>query len=250
MSEEFPLDGKTALVTGAARGIGRKISEHLLQAGAAVARADVLPTGDWDNVTHPGHTEVSQHCLDVTSPIQCDRAINEVTEVHGRLDYLVNNAGITFRGPVAETTGEDWSRVIGVNLTGTFQMCRAAYAGLRASKGAVVNIASTNGNVAVKGSVAYCVSKAGVIHLSRVLALEWAEYGIRVNAVGPTIVSTSMTADVRADSTYMSEKMQTIPLGRMATECDVANAVMFLLSPAAAMVTGQTLYVDGGVTVQ
>ena len=113
----------------------------------------------------------------------------------------------------------------------------------------MVNIGSTNGHIAVLNTLGYCVSKAGVMHMARVLALEWAPDRIRVNAVGPTIVPTDMTSDVRGDEAYLADKMASIPLGRMAQPQDVANAVAYLLSDAAAMTTGQTIFVDGGVTI-
>jgi NAD(P)-dependent dehydrogenase (short-subunit alcohol dehydrogenase family) len=142
-----------------------------------------------------------------------------------------------------------FSRVLDVNLTGTFRMAQAAYRALRDGGGSIVNLGSTHGHVAVLDTVGYCVSKAGVMHLTKVLALEWAPDAIRVNAVGPTIVPTAMTSDVRSDVDYMRAKLASIPLGRMAEPQDVADTVAYLLSPAASMVTGQTIFVDGGVTI-
>ncbi|MBO0772401.1 MAG: SDR family oxidoreductase, partial [Actinobacteria bacterium] len=131
------------------------------------------------------------------------------------------------------------------------RMCRAAVRLLRAAPApAVVNLGSTAGAVAVAGSAAYGVSKAAIMHLTKILALEWAPAGIRVNAVAPSIVPTAMTEDVRQSNEYMTAKLATIPLGRMVTREEVAQAVAYLCSPAAAMTTGQTLFVDGGVTVQ
>jgi NAD(P)-dependent dehydrogenase (short-subunit alcohol dehydrogenase family) len=241
------FDGRVALVTGAARGIGAVIAATLAERGATVAQADVLPADGWPCGLDGGaHT---RHTVDVRSEESCADLVTEVLERHGRLDHLVNNAGIVRRGMAVDTTAEDFSTVLDVNLTGTFRMSRAAYGALCDTSGTVVNIGSTNGSIAVLNTVAYCVSKAGVMHLARVLALEWAPDGIRVNAVGPTIVPTDMTSDVRADETYMADKMSTIPLGRMADAQDVADTVTYLLSPAAGMVTGQTIFVDGGVTI-
>jgi NAD(P)-dependent dehydrogenase (short-subunit alcohol dehydrogenase family) len=189
--------------------------------------------------------------VDVRSAVSCKALVGAVVVAHGGLDLLVNNAGIVRRGPAASMTEQDFTDVLDVNLTGTFRMSQAAYPALRRSPAAsVVNLGSTNGRIAVRNTAGYCVSKAGVMHLARVLALEWAADGIRVNAVGPTIVPTGMTSDVRADEAYMKEKMATIPLGRMAEPADVAGTVAFLLGPAASMITGQTVFVDGGVTVQ
>lgn len=241
------FEGRIALVTGAARGIGAVICKTLADRGATVAMADVLPAEQWTNDLSGPHT---RHFVDVTNADSCRALIAEVTKAHGKLDHLVNNAGIVRRGPASTMSEDDFETVINVNLTGTFRMSQAAYEALKATKGTVVNIGSTNGHIAVLNTLGYCVSKAGVMHMARVLALEWAPDGIRVNAVGPTIVPTDMTDELRKDPVYMKEKMATIPLGRMAEAQDVADTITYLLSPASGMVTGQTIFVDGGVTIQ
>ncbi|MFS8204245.1 SDR family NAD(P)-dependent oxidoreductase [Streptomyces sp. CWNU-52B] len=249
VNDPVRFDGRVALVTGAARGIGAAIATRLAELGATVAAADLLPEDQWQDSLPDGGPHTRHH-LDITSVRSCRRAVDEVVAAHGKLDHLVNNAGIVSRGPAATISEEDFGRVIDVNLTGTFRMSQAAYPALRSAGGAsVVNIGSTNGHIAVLNTLAYCVSKAGVMHMARVLALEWAPDGIRVNAVGPTIVPTAMTQDVRADGDYMAEKMASIPLGRMAGPRDVALTVAHLLSPAAAMTTGQTVFVDGGAVI-
>lgn len=238
-SDPNRFDGRVALVTGAARGIGATIVRTLTERGATVAGADVLPFDEWESEPY------SKHHVDVRSEASCAALVDEV----GRIDHLVNNAGIVRRGPAATMSVDDFTTVLDINLTGTFRVCKAAYPALKETRGSVVSIGSTNGHIAVLNTVGYCVSKAGVMHLMRVLALEWAPDGIRLNAVGPTIVPTDMTSDLRTDPAYMADKMASIPLGRMAEPQDVANAVAYLLSDAAAMTTGHTVFVDGGATI-
>jgi NAD(P)-dependent dehydrogenase (short-subunit alcohol dehydrogenase family) len=248
--DPYDFTGRVALVTGAARGIGATVAGTLADRGAVVALADCLPVQDWDESSRELLADgATAHFVDIRQAASCRSLLDEIASLHGRLDHLVNNAGVVRRGAAVDTTDEDFSEILDVNLVGTFRVTTAAYDLLRRAQGSVVSVGSTNGHIAVPNTIGYCVSKAGVMHMARVLALEWATDGIRVNAVGPTIVPTTMTADVRADEDYMAEKLATIPLGRMATAQDVADTITYLLSPAASMITGQTVFVDGGVTI-
>ena len=249
----FRLDARAALVTGAARGIGAEIARVLAGLGARVALADVLPEKQWDQAAvrlaqGPNAMQVS---LDVSSTAQCEAAVNDVAARFGGLDILINNAAINARQPPELTDDETWNRLIDVNLTGAFRMARAAFPYLTKSQHpAIVNLASTGSYIAIRNNVPYCVSKAGVAHMTELLASDWGSRGIRVNAVAPTVIATDMTADLRSDPGYLKSRLAGIPMARLPTTTDVANAVAFLASSAAGMITGQVLAVDGGAMTQ
>lgn len=235
-----------ALVTGAARGIGLAVARRFLEEGHDVALLDV----DGDTLTHACallDAERTLACIaDVSVPEQVTDAVAAVQHRFGRLDALVNNAGVAVFKPLLETTYEEWSRVLAVNLGGPFLCTQAAAPLMLASGGgAVVNITSISGLRASMLRVAYGTSKAALAHLTRQQAAELGNLGIRVNAVAPGPVDTAMakqvhTPDIRADY------HDAIPLNRYGEEGEIANAVTFLCSDAASYINGQTLAVDGG----
>ena len=187
--------------------------------------------------------------LNVTSLKSIERMVEKATERFGGIDILVNNAGINISKPALEVTEQDWDRVLAVNLKGVFFCSQAVARGMiRRKSGKIVNIASQNGVIGYYNRAAYCSSKAGVVNLTRVLAIEWAEQNINVNAVGPTFVRTPLTEKLFQDESFSSEVLRRIPLGRLGKPEDVAGAVVFLSSPAADLITGHTLLVDGGWT--
>jgi NAD(P)-dependent dehydrogenase (short-subunit alcohol dehydrogenase family) len=226
------LTGEVAVVTGAAQGIVAGIADALEAAGARVARTDV--EGDLR--------------LDVTDRASGDRALAEVARRFSEPTILVNNAGINRIDPAESLSEERWQEVIDVNLTGTFRCAQAAGARmLTAGRGSIVNVASISAFVGMPGRAAYCATKAGVVALTRVLAVEWAARGVRVNAVAPGYVGTPMVEQALAEGLLAADELAgRTPLGRVATAAEIADAVVYLASPAARYVTGQTLVVDGG----
>ncbi|MGN6759551.1 MAG: SDR family NAD(P)-dependent oxidoreductase, partial [Thermomicrobiales bacterium] len=176
--------------------------------------------------------------------------VDQAVAHFGRIDILVNNAGINIQRMALDVTEDDWDKVLDVNLKGLFFTSQAVARVMvrQGTGGKIVNIASQMGVVGYIKRAAYCSSKAGVVNLSRVLAFEWAEYGIRVNCIGPTFVETPLTAPMFEDKAFRDDVLHRIPLGRLGKPEDVVGAVVYLASPASDMVTGHTLLVDGGWT--
>ncbi|MEP7366814.1 MAG: SDR family NAD(P)-dependent oxidoreductase [Acidobacteriota bacterium] len=233
------MDGKVIVVTGGASGIGAETSARLAQAGARVVVADLTEV-------QAGAEGLAVVC-DITKPEQCERAAEAAVARFGRIDGLVNCAGISRPHDSISLPPADWARMVDVQLNGAFYMAQACAKGMWESGGAIVFITSTNAEAAFPRRAAYCSAKAGVAMLTKVLAIEWAEKGIRVNAVGPAYVNTEMTRrNIEAGNANEAQIKARIPLGRLAQPADVADAVSFLLSDQASFITGHSLYVDGG----
>jgi NAD(P)-dependent dehydrogenase (short-subunit alcohol dehydrogenase family) len=250
----FDLSGRTALVTGAARGLGRAIALSLAEAGADVAlglRDRSADGGLVAEITALGRRALPL-AMNVTDLGQSRAAIDTAVSEFGRLDILVNNAGGGIGGAAIDVTEEDFDAVWALNTKSTFFLSQHAARHMRdAGGGAIVNIASQAGLVALPGESSYCVSKAAVIHLTRVQAVEWGEYGIRVNAVAPTFIETDGTAEALSDPAFRADTVERIAaLHRIGVPTEVSGAVVFLSSPAASLVTGQTLAIDGGWTAR
>jgi NAD(P)-dependent dehydrogenase (short-subunit alcohol dehydrogenase family) len=249
----FRLDGQHALVTGAGRGIGRSCVHALVDAGAtvtAVARSE----GQLETVVaEVGARGGQAHAFaaDVRDPDQVDRAVRAASE-HGDLSICVNSAGLNRTGPTHEYDVADFDLVLETNLRGTFLVCRSVGAVLlaRGRGGRIVNVSSQMGSVGYPGRAAYCASKHAVNGLTKALAVEWAPHGVTVNAVAPTFIQTPMTESMLADETFRADVLRRIPLGRIGQVDEVAAAVVFLASPAASLITGEVLAVDGGWVAQ
>ena len=243
------LEGQTALVTGGARGIGYAVAEQLAQQGAriAIADRDVAQMEVARETLQAAGVEVICIPLDVTSSQQCDAAVDAAAEFgSGRLEIMVHSAGIGLERDFLETSDEDWSRMIDVDLSGAFYCCRAAGRKMRAAGyGRIVNVASTAGIAGGTGRAAYGSAKGGVIMLSRVLAVELATCGVTVNALAPGAIETDLVARMHSETTRRVYR-RAIPADRYGTPGEVAAAAVFLASPAAAYITGHVLAVDGG----
>jgi NAD(P)-dependent dehydrogenase (short-subunit alcohol dehydrogenase family) len=240
------FEGRVAFVTGATGGLGGAIARLLAERGARVVFADLperLPDVDGDE-------NISVAC-DVRDPNSIREAVQETVRVLGSLDIMVCNAGLNVRKASLEVTESDWDTVLDVNLRGVFFSAQAGARQMVAQGrgGKIVSIASIMGLVgSARSAAAYCASKAGVVNLTRVLAIEWAEHGIQVNAVAPTYVRTGLTEGLFQDQAILQSILERTPNKQLATPESIAEAVAFLASPGADMITGITLPVDGGWT--
>jgi len=248
----FDLNGDVALVTGAARGLGRAISLALAHAGANVALGlrDVKTGGELAREIEALGRRVLLLQMDMTRLDQISRAVNDAVAHFGRLDILVNNAGLSPENLAENVREEDFDLTLSVNLKGTFFASQAAgHVMIRQKRGCIINMSSQAGFVALPGESVYCMTKAGIAHLTKCLAVEWGKYNIRVNGVAPTWIHTPGTESPLADPAIRKDVIERIAaLHRIGKPMEVAGAVVFLASPSASLITGQTLLIDGGWT--
>ncbi len=249
----FSLSGQVAVVTGASKGIGYGLAKALAHAGAKVAvmARDMAALERLADEIRAEGGEALPVALDVSQVPQIAPAMERVRDHFGRLDILVNNAGLGFNHPATEVTEADWDQMMDVNLKGLFFCCQAAgKIMLEQGYGRIINMSSQAGVVGIRDHAVYSASKGGVNMLTKVLALEWSEKGVTVNAVGPTFIYTPGTAERLDNPEYLAGVLSRIPINKVGTIADVAGAVIYLASPAGGMVTGHLLLVDGGWTAQ
>jgi NAD(P)-dependent dehydrogenase (short-subunit alcohol dehydrogenase family) len=246
----FRVDGQVTAITGGAQGIGLACAELFAEAGATVVLLD-LDAAALDAARRrlpQAHTQT----LDVTDEDAVERVFAALAKAHGSIDILVNNAGRSIRKPSLELPRADWDAVVAINLTGAFLCARAAARHMPQGGGSIVNTASMMGlsGGGLYPNISYQATKGAVVNMTRALAVEWAASGIRVNAVAPTWVDTEFIGALKSQPELLGQIQRITPMGRLAQPMEVAHAILFLASPAAAMVTGHVLAVDGGFLAQ
>ena len=251
---QFSLDGQVALVTGAARGLGRAISLALANAGADVALGlrDINADAGLSTEIEALNRRALPLQMDVTNLDQINRAVEDAVAHFGRLDILVNNAGVAPGNLAENVREEDFDLTLAVNLKGTFFASQAAgRVMIRQQYGRIINVTSQAGFVALPTESIYCSTKAALVHLTKCLAVEWGKHGITVNAVAPTFIETPGTEEYLSDPAARADVIERIAaLHRIGQPMDVAGSVVFLASPAAALITGHTMLIDGGWTAR
>ena len=248
----FDIEGLTIIVAGGAGGLGAPLARALAGRGARLMIADVDAgaAGRLAEELAADGAAAAFIGLDVRDPASCAAAVAAAARRWGRLDGLLNAAGVYRIGPALELEEDAWENTIAINLSGAFRLAREAGRIMVAQRaGSIVTIASVSSEVANPHYAAYAASKAGVAHLTRVLALEWAPYGVIVNAIGPAATPTPLARPIFDDEGRRQAALARIPMGRFGAPEDLVGATVFLLSAASAFVTGQILFVDGGRTI-
>ena len=253
VKELFDLHGKTAIITGSARGLGKEIAIGLAEYGVSLVLADIVQPEE----TKKEVEEKSVRCIAVQTDISDEAQVKKIADIadleYGKVDILVNNAGISQLNytPTEDLPLEEWDQVMSVNLKGTFLCCKhIGKLMIKNGGGNIINIASTAGVTGVSRAPAYCASKAGVILLTKSLALEWAKHNIRVNAIAPHYLETDLTSGLRSSEDVRGKIAKQIPMRRFGKVSELIGAVIFLSSEASSYMTGAALTVDGGYLAQ
>lgn len=246
------LDGKVAIVTGGASGIGKKTAELFVEEGARVIIGDLNADGVGEMIGKLGHNYADGATLDVRDEAAVERMVDQAFRRFGRLDIAFNNAGTGGFSPIQSYPAEEWDRVIGICLTGVFLCMKHEAARLipQGQGGSIINVASLNATQATEGFAAYCSAKAGVAMLTKVGALELGRHKIRVNAIGPGLIHTPLTGGMLGIPGLEDAFVHEAPIGRAGEPEDVAGLARYLASDDSTLMTGQTLYIDGGASLK
>lgn len=252
MQNYFDLTGKKAVVTGAGRGLGRDIAVGLARQGADVmlwsrTRAELEETA---GMVRAEGRQAWVEAFDITDIAHTALMAQKAADSMGRVDILVNNAGVNKPQPTAEVDESTWDMLMNINLKGAF-FCAQAFGKIMIAQGGgkIINVSSQSGKVALRNRAVYCASKGAIDQLTRVMAYEWAQYGLTVNAVAPTFVHTSMTENMLKDKEFSDYIFSKLRVPRLADASEVTAGVLYLASPGADIVTGHILYIDGGWTI-
>ncbi|MGB5499050.1 MAG: glucose 1-dehydrogenase [Maribacter sp.] len=249
----FKLNGKVAIVTGAAKGLGKACALALAHAGADIALGlrDVASAADLEHEINTMGRKVIRLQMDVSDLQQINAAVARTVNTFGKIDILVNNVGVAPGNPAENVTETDFDHTINLNLKGTFFTAQAVGKQMiKQESGRIINMSSQAGFIALDNESIYCMTKAGVNHLTKNLASEWAKYNINVNAVAPTFIETPGTEPWLKDKAFRQSVVDRIPLGRIGKPMEVAGAVVFLASDAASLITGEIMLIDGGWTAR
>lgn len=248
MLKSFSLEGKTAIVTGAGKGIGQAIARAIAEAGANVMLVSRTES-DLQNVKDLiGNDRTEYMVADITNRSQIQGVVEETIDRFGAIDVLVNNAGMNIRSKLLDATDEEWHKIMDTNAQSVFMFSQEVSKKMQ-SGGSIINISSVGGERALKTGVVYAASKAAIIQMTRVMAMEWGEKNIRVNAIGPWYFRTPLTEKLLNDKEYLDSILAVTPMKRVGELPEVATPVVFLASEASSYITGQTLFVDGGMSI-
>ena len=240
----FDMTGRTVLITGASRGIGRALALGFRDAGAIVYGTGSRP----ESVAWMAAEQLQGRSADVALPGTMDPVIDEIRKKHGRLDCLINNAGVAANTPASGFREDELAQMVEINFKGVFRACQAYYRAQRKEGGNIINVSSVLGMVGTKLASVYCGTKGAVLNMSRALALEWSNNGFRVNVLCPGFIDTDMTTMIKARPEILKQLEAAVPLKRLGRPDDLIGAAIFLAADASAYVTGQAIVVDGGYT--